>query len=145
MGFAFPASLGAKLANPTARVFCVCGEGGFQMNMQELATCKENEIGVKIIILNNRSLGMVRQFQDSFYGGIRSGVDLGNVPDFVKLAEAYSIPAFTTNKAEEVPEILDKALDIQGPVILNFDIDPEANVYPIVPLGKGMLDFVEAS
>jgi len=145
MGFAFPASMGAKLANPDKTVFCVTGEGGFVMNMQEMATMVEHNIDVKVVILNNASLGMVRQFQDDFYEGVRSAVDLSFTPDFVKLGDAFGMKALSTNRREDVGPMLDEALAHRGPVLLNFDIDPDANVYPIVPLGKGMLDFVEAS
>jgi len=145
MGYAFPASMGVKLANPDRTVFCVTGEGGFVMNMQEMATFVENDIDVKVIILNNASLGMVRQFQDDFYEGVRSAVDLSFTPDFVKLGDAFGMKAMSTRRREDVGAMLDEALAHRGPVLLNFDIDPDANVYPIVPLGKGMLDFVEAS
>ncbi len=144
MGYAFPASMGAKMANPDKTVFCVTGEGGFVMNMQEMATMVENNIAVKVLVLNNRSLGMVRQFQDDFYEGVRSAVDLSFTPDLVKLGDAFGMKAMTTSKLEEVGPMLDAALAHDGPVLMNFDIDPLANVYPIVPLGKGMLDFVEA-
>ncbi|MHB8718454.1 MAG: biosynthetic-type acetolactate synthase large subunit [Candidatus Dormibacteria bacterium] len=145
MGYALPASLGAALSNPGRTVFCVSGEGGFMMNMQELATMVETNADVNIIVLNNASLGMVRQFQDDFYGGVRSGVDLSVTPDLVKLGEAFGMMAMSTSKKEDVGPMLDQALAHRGPVLLNFDIDRDANVYPIVPLGKGMLDFVEAS
>lgn len=105
----------------------------------------EQNIDVNVIILNNASLGMVRQFQDDFYGGIRSAVDLTFTPDFVKLGEAFGMKAMTTASAAEVGPMLDEAMAHRGPVLMNFDIDKDANVYPIVPLGKGMLDFVEAS
>jgi acetolactate synthase-1/2/3 large subunit len=145
MGYAFPASMGAKLANPHRTVFCVTGEGGFVMNMQEMATMVEQNIDVNVIILNNASLGMVRQFQDDFYGGVRSAVDLTFTPDFVKLGEAFGMKAMTTDRRDDVGAMLDEALAHRGPVLMNFDIDRNANVYPIVPLGKGMLDFVESS
>jgi acetolactate synthase I/II/III large subunit len=145
MGYAFPASMGVKLANPERTVFCVTGEGGFVMNMQEMATMVENDIDVKVLVLNNRSLGMVRQFQDDFYEGVRSAVDLTHTPDFVKLGDAFGMKAMSTSRREEVGPMLDAALAHRGPVLMSFDIDPDANVYPIVPLGKGMLDFVEAS
>jgi acetolactate synthase-1/2/3 large subunit len=145
MGYAFPASMGVKLANPDRTVFCVTGEGGFVMNMQEMATMVENNIDVNVIILNNASLGMVRQFQDDFYAGVRSAVDLTFTPDFVKLGDAFGMKAMSTSRREDVGAMLDAAIAHRGPVLLNFDIDPDANVYPIVPLGKGMLDFVEAS
>jgi acetolactate synthase-1/2/3 large subunit len=145
MGYAFPASMGAKLSNPDTTVFCVSGEGGFVMNMQEMATMVEENIDVNVLILNNSSLGMVRQFQDDFYGGIRSAVDLTFTPDFLKLGEAFGMKAMSTARREDVGPMLDEALAHRGPVLMNFDIDRDANVYPIVPLGKGMLDFVEAS
>ncbi|GAC1344119.1 MAG: biosynthetic-type acetolactate synthase large subunit [Candidatus Dormibacteria bacterium] len=145
MGFALPASMGAKFANPGRRVFCVTGEGGIMMNIQELATLVEHNVDVTVVILNNYSLGMVRQFQDDYYGGVQSQVDLSHTPDFVKLADAFGMPGFSTDRLEDVPGLFDKALAHQGPVLLNFDIDPTANVYPIVPLGAGLLDFVEAS
>ena len=126
-------------------VFCVTGEGGFVMNMQEMATMVEQNIDVNVIILNNASLGMVRQFQDDFYGGVRSAVDLTFTPDFVKLGEAFGMKAMTTDRRDDVGAMLDEALAHRGPVLMNFDIDRNANVYPIVPLGKGMLDFVESS
>jgi len=144
MGFAFPAAMGAKFANPDKTVFCVTGEGGFVMNQQELATVAEHNVEIKILILNNRSLGMVRQFQDDFYGGIRSQIDLSQGPDFVKLADAYGIKAMRTDKAKDVAGMLDEALAHKGPVLMEYVIDPDANVYPIVPLGKGLLEFVEA-
>jgi acetolactate synthase-1/2/3 large subunit len=144
MGFAFPAAMGAKFANPDKTVFCVTGEGGFVMNQQELATVAEHNVDIKILILNNYSLGMVRQFQDDFYGGIRSQIDLSQGPDFIKLADAYGIKAMRTDKAKDVAGMLDEALAHKGPVLMEYVIDPDANVYPIVPLGKGLLEFVEA-
>jgi acetolactate synthase-1/2/3 large subunit len=144
MGFAFPAAIGAKFARPDKTVLCVTGEGGFVMNMQELATVAENQVDIKILVLNNYSLGMVRQFQDDFYGGIRSQVDLTHRPDFMKLADAYDIKGLRTNRQEEVEGMLDEALAYRGPVLMEFIIDPDANVYPIIPLGKGLLDYVEA-
>jgi acetolactate synthase-1/2/3 large subunit len=145
MGYAFPASMGVKLSNPDRTVFCVTGDGGFLMNVQEMATMVENQIDVKVIILNNNSLGMVRQFQDDFYDGVQSAVQLSCTPDYVKLGEAFGMKALRTDRREDVAPMLDEALAHRGPVLLAFDIDPRANVYPIVPLGKGMLDFVEAS
>ncbi|HXA42443.1 MAG TPA: biosynthetic-type acetolactate synthase large subunit [Candidatus Solibacter sp.] len=144
MGFAFPAAMGAKFANPDKAVFCVTGEGGFVMNQQELATVAEHNVDIKILILNNYSLGMVRQFQDDFYGGIRSQIDLSQGPDFVKLADAYGIKAMRTDNAADVAGMLDEAIAHKGPVLMEYVIDPDANVYPIVPLGKGLLEFVEA-
>jgi acetolactate synthase-1/2/3 large subunit len=144
MGFALPASLGAKFARPDLPVWCVAGEGGFVMTAQELSVAVEHQLDVKIVILNNFSLGMVRQFQDDFYGGVRSHVDLTHSPDFVKLAEAYGLPARRVERLEDVAPALDAAERTRGPFLVDFRIDPEANVYPIVPLGKSLNEFWEA-
>jgi acetolactate synthase-1/2/3 large subunit len=96
------------------------------------------------VLLNNFSLGMVRQFQDDFYGGVRSQVDLTHMPDFVKLAEAYGLPAVRVDKFSEIGPAMDAAERTKGPFLIDFRIDPEANVYPIVPLGKSLNDFWEA-
>jgi acetolactate synthase-1/2/3 large subunit len=143
MGFAFPASLGARISRPDKRVWCVVGEGGFVMTMQELSTAVEHNVDVKVVILNNHSLGMVRQFQDDYYEGVRSAIDLSVGPDFVKLADAYGIPGWSTSDINEVPRILEEMQRHHGPCIAEFVIDPEANVRPIVPLGAGLPDFVE--
>jgi acetolactate synthase-1/2/3 large subunit len=143
MGFAFPAAIGAKFARPEKPVWCVAGEGGFVMTAQELSVAVKHQLDVKIILLNNFSLGMVRQFQDDFYGGVRSEVDLTEMPDFVKLADAYGLPGLCVERLEQVGEAFDFAERTRGPVLIDFRIDPQANVYPIVPLGKGLNDFWE--
>jgi acetolactate synthase-1/2/3 large subunit len=144
MGYALPAALGAKFARPELPVWCVAGEGGFVMTAQELSVAVEHQLDVKIVLLNNFSLGMVRQFQDDFYGGVRSQVELTHMPDFVKLAEAYGMPALRVEKSEEIASAFDAAERTKGPFLIDFRIDPEANVYPIVPLGKTLSDFWEA-
>ena len=143
MGFSFPASLGARLGRPDKKVWCVAGEGGFVMTMQELATAVEHGIDVKVVILNNHCLGMVRQFQDDYYEGVRSAVDLRVGPDFVKLAEAFGILGVRCERTEDVADTLRRMDEHDGPCIGEFLIDPEANVRPIVPLGAGLPDFVE--
>jgi len=143
MGFAFPASLGVKRARPEKTVWCVAGEGGFVMTMQELATAVHENLDVKIVILNNYCLGMVRQFQDDYYEGVRSAIDLHGAPDFLKLADAYGIPAWRTDRVDEVAGVLRSMQEHPGPCLAEFIIDPEANVRPIVPLGSGLPDFVE--
>ncbi|TMD02574.1 MAG: biosynthetic-type acetolactate synthase large subunit [Chloroflexi bacterium] len=143
MGFAFPASLGVKRARPEKTVWCVAGEGGFVMTMQELATAVHENLDVKIVILNNYCLGMVRQFQDDYYEGVRSAIDLHGAPDFLKLADAYGIPAWRTDRIDEVAGVLRSMQENPGPCLAEFIIDPEANVRPIVPLGSGLPDFVE--
>jgi len=144
MGFALPAAIGAKFARPDVPVWCVAGEGGFVMTAQELSVAVEHNLDIKIVLLNNFSLGMVRQFQDDFYGGVRSQVDLTHMPDFVKLAEAYGLPAVRVDKLADVGPAMDAAERTKGPFLIDFRIDPEANVYPIVPLGKGLNEFWEA-
>jgi acetolactate synthase-1/2/3 large subunit len=144
MGFALPAALGAKFARPDVPVWCVAGEGGFVMTAQELSVAVEHQLDVKIVLLNNFSLGMVRQFQDDFYGGVRSQVDLTHMPDFVKLSEAYGLPARRVERFEDIAPAFDAAEQTKGPFLIDFRIDPEANVYPIVPLGKSLNEFWEA-
>ena len=143
MGFALPAAIGAQMARPDKEVWCVVGDGGFVMNAQELSVAVEHSLPIRIVLLNNFSLGMVRQFQDDFYGGVRSQVDLSSHPDFLKLADAYGIPAERVTSAEDIGPALDRARQTAGPFLMDCRIDPEANVYPIVPLGAGLQDFVE--
>ena len=138
-----PAAIGAKLGRPDKDVWCVAGEGGFVMTAQELSVAVEHQVDVKIVLLNNFSLGMVRQFQDDFYGGVRSQVDLTHMPDFVKLSEAYGMPAMRVEKFEDIAPAFDAAERTRGPFLIDFRIDPEANVYPIVPLGKSLNEFWE--
>jgi len=144
MGFAFPAALGAKFARPDLPVWCVAGEGGFVMTAQELSVAVEHKLDVKVVLLNNSSLGMVRQFQDDFYGGVRSQVALTHMPDFVKLCAAYGMPARRVERFEDIGPAFDAAEKTRGPFLIDFRIDPEANVYPIVPLGKSLNEFWEA-
>jgi len=144
MGFALPAAIGAKVARPDKAVWCVAGEGGFVMTAQELSVAVEHNLDIKIVILNNFSLGMVRQFQDDFYGGVRSQVDMTVIPDFVKLADAYGLPGMRVDSIEQIGPAMDAAEKTKGPFLIDFRIDPEANVYPIVPLGKSLNDFWEA-
>jgi acetolactate synthase-1/2/3 large subunit len=144
MGFALPAAIGAKFARPELDVWCVAGEGGFVMTAQELSVAVEHQLDIKIVLLNNFSLGMVRQFQDDFYGGVRSQVELTHIPDFVKLADAYGLPGVRVDKLADVGPAMDAAQRTKGPFLIDFRIDPEANVYPIVPLGKSLNDFWEA-
>ena len=143
MGFALPAAIGAQAAHPECRVLSVSGEGGFVMTLQELATAAESHLPVKAVILNNRQLGMVRQFQDDFYGGVRSQVDHLLTPDFAMLARAFGCFGAVVHEAGEIGPALDEAFAYPGPAVVDFQIDPDANVYPIVPLGMGLSDFVE--
>ncbi len=143
MGFALPAAVGAQAAAPKSRVFAICGEGGLVMTVQELATAVEAELPVKVLILNNRQLGMVRQFQDDFYGGVRSQVDHTVTPDFPTLARAFGCYGEAVDDLAEVGPALDRAIAHPGPAVLEFRIDPEAGIFPIVPLGGTLSEFVE--
>jgi len=137
MGYGFPAAIGAQAAFPNKLVIDIAGDGSFQMNSQELATVVQYQLPVKVAILNNSYLGMVRQWQEFFYEKRYASSSLEGVsPDFVKLAEAYGAVGFKVTKPEEVVPILKKAFSISKPVIIDFLIDPEENVYPMVPAGE---------
>ena len=137
MGYGFPAAMGAQVAFPNKLVIDISGDGSFQMNSQELATVVQYRLPVKVIILNNGYLGMVRQWQEFFYGKRYASVSLEGVsPDFVKLAEAYGAVGLRATKPEEVVPALKKAFSTPEPVIIDFEIDPEENVYPMVPAGE---------
>lgn len=132
MGFGFPAAIGAQVGNPDRLVIDLAGDGSIQMNIQELATIASYQLPVKIIILNNGYLGMVRQWQEFFFEKRYSQVTLAN-PDFAKLAEAYGIKAYTAGKPEELKGLLQAVLKHPGPALLNCLVHPEANVLPMVP------------
>lgn len=137
MGFGFPAAIGAKVGCPEKIVFDVAGDGSIQMNIQELATCVANKIPVKILILNNGYLGMVRQWQELFYKRRYSYVEITS-PDFVKLAESYGAVGMLVTKKEEVQSALEKAIEIDNTVIIDFHIEEEENVFPMVPAGEAI-------
>lgn len=143
MGFGFPASIGAQIGRKDEIVFDIAGDGSFQMNIQELATISKYQIPVKVAILNNGYLGMVRQWQELFYKRHYSQVDLSGVPDFVKAAEAYNVKGIRVRKVEEVEPALEKALEIDGPVIIDFRVEREENVYPMVPSGAALTHMIE--
>ena len=113
MGYGFPAAIGAKIANPDSEVVCFTGDGSFQMNLQELAVCLQYNVPVKVIIINNRSLGMVKQWQMMFYNGRQSESYMDAVPDFVKLAESYGQVGLRVNNESELSDVLAKAFSIQ--------------------------------
>ncbi len=137
MGYGFPAAMGAQAAFPNRLVIDIAGDGSFQMNSQELATVVQYHLPVKVAILNNGYLGMVRQWQEFFYGKRYASSSLEGIsPDFVKLAEAYGAIGLRATKPEEVVPILKKAFSIPEPVIIDFEVDPEENVYPMVPAGE---------
>ena len=138
MGYGFPAAIGAQLGCPDKLVVDIAGDGSIQMNIQELSTVARLNIPVKIAILNNGYLGMVRQWQELFYNKRYSSVNLNGNPDFVKLAEAYGAKGFLVEKKEDVRPTIEKAFSIKGPVIMDFRVDPNENVFPMVPAGQAI-------
>jgi len=136
MGFGVPAAMGAAFGNPDKQIICISGDGSFQMNLQELGTIATNKIPVKIFILNNHYLGMVRQWQSLFYGERFSQTDLTECqPDFMKLAEAYGIKGVTISNPAKAKEQIKEILKYKGPVLTNVLIAREENVFPMVPPG----------
>ncbi|HDD35690.1 MAG TPA: biosynthetic-type acetolactate synthase large subunit [Candidatus Desulfofervidus auxilii] len=135
MGYGFPAAIGAQVAFPNKLVIDIAGDGSIQMNIQELATAVGNRLPVKVAILNNGYLGMVRQWQQLFYRRRYSETSLEYSPDFVKVAEAYGAVGLRATKPQEVEEVIKKALNINATVFMDFIIEPEENVYPMVPAG----------
>ncbi|MEK6557047.1 MAG: biosynthetic-type acetolactate synthase large subunit, partial [Candidatus Margulisiibacteriota bacterium] len=136
MGFGFPAAMGAQVANPDKLVINIAGDGSIQMNIQELSTVSYYNLPVKVIIMNNRYLGMVRQWQELFYSKRYSHVDLeGKQPDFVKVAEAYGVLGLRASKPSEVKAVLEKAFAHSGPVFVDMVVSREENVFPMMPAG----------
>jgi acetolactate synthase I/II/III large subunit len=142
MGFGLPAAIGAKLACPGELVVAVVGDGGFQMTNQELATAIQYDIPVKVVIMNNGYLGMVRQWQEMFYDRTYSEVDISVAPDFVKLAEAYGAAGFRAERPDELPDALAAGLNHQGVAVIDIAVSKEENVFPIVPAGANARDMI---
>jgi acetolactate synthase-1/2/3 large subunit len=134
MGFGLPAAIGAKLGRPDLEVWAVVGDGGIQMSLNEFATAVQEGLDINIAIINNGYLGMVRQWQDLFHGKNYSEVQI-SAPDFVKLADAYGMTGIRVKTDAEIMPAIEKARSIPGPVLIEFVITPEANVYPMVPPG----------
>jgi acetolactate synthase-1/2/3 large subunit len=141
MGFALPASIGVQIGHPDQEVWVTVGDGGIQMNIQELATIAQEKLPLKIAIINNGYLGMVRQWQQLFFGKRYSGTPISG-PDYVKLGDAYGIPAFRVTDKKDVVPTLDKAREIDGPVLIDFHVVGEENVYPMVPAGSSITDML---
>jgi acetolactate synthase-1/2/3 large subunit len=144
MGFAVPAAMGVWLARPDEPVWAISGDGGFQMNMQEMATMVQERLPIKLAVFNNGYLGMVRQWQQFFHGRRYSQTPIWS-PDYVKLAEAYGIPGFRVATAEGIAPAIDAALRAEGPVLVEFVIEQEANVFPMVPPGATLSDVIESA
>ena len=144
MGYGFPAAIGAQFGRPRDLVVAVVGDGGFQMTMSELSTACVHRLPIKVIVLNNHYLGMVRQWQELFYGERESGVDLEGNPDFAKLAGAYpGAKGFTLKRPADVRKILQRALDYdQGPAVVNAECEKTDNVYPMIPAGRALEDML---
>ena len=138
MGYGFPAAIGAQFAFPDKLVITVAGDGSIQMNIQELATVVQNKIPVKVVILNNGHLGMVRQWQELFYNRNYSHTNMEAQPDFVKLAEAYGAEGYRISKPEELEDVLRKALTSPNPAFIDVMVEREENVYPMVPAGAAL-------
>ena len=141
MGFALPAAIGAKVARPDAEVWVVVGDGGFQMTMPELATIFQEKIKIHVAIINNGYLGMVRQWQEFFYARNYAASPLVN-PDFAKLAEAFGIRATSVKQRSEVIPAIREAREHDGPMLINFQVDQEDTVYPMVPAGADLKDMI---
>ncbi|MEA3427931.1 MAG: thiamine pyrophosphate-dependent enzyme, partial [Thermodesulfobacteriota bacterium] len=144
MGFGLPAAIGAQVAFPDKLVVDIAGDGSIQMNIQEMATAEQYGLPVKIVILNNQYLGMVRQWQELFYGKRYSGTGMEHTPDFVKLAEAYGAVGLRATKPEEIEPVLIKGLSSHRTVIMDFAVEREECVYPMVPAGAPITEMLLA-
>jgi acetolactate synthase-1/2/3 large subunit len=142
MGFGLPAAIGAQFARPDKLVFALVGDGGFQMSIPELATIASNGLPIKIIVMNNGYLGMVRQWQELFYNNRLSAVTLDGFPDAEKLAGAYGFRGKTVEKPQELAPALEEAVRENGPYLLNVRVSPAECVYPMVPAGAGIAEMV---
>ena len=145
MGFGLPAAMGVQMAHPDATVACITGEGSIQMNIQELSTCKQFRLPIKVVALNNRYLGMVRQWQEFFHGNRYSESYMDALPDFVKLAEAYGHIGMRIDKPSDVEPALKEAFARKHDLVfMDFHTDPTENVFPMVPGGKGLSEVILA-
>ncbi|NJD91582.1 MAG: acetolactate synthase large subunit, partial [Geobacter sp.] len=142
MGYGLPAAMGAQAAFPERQVITICGDGGVQMNIQEMATLVQNRLPVKIVILNNNFLGMVRQWQELFFDKRYSSTCLELPIDFIKLAEAYGAKGFQATKADEVEAVIKQGFATPGPVIMEFKVAREEKVLPMVPAGAALNEMV---
>jgi acetolactate synthase-1/2/3 large subunit len=136
MGFGLPAAMGAKVGCPDRTVVCIAGDGSVQMNMQELATCSQEGIAIKVFIMNNGYLGMVRQWQELFWDRRYSHVEMGQWPDFVKLAEAYGATGVRLEDKRTLVDDMRAAIDTDGPVLVDVRVTREENTYPMIPAGQ---------
>ena len=143
MGYEVPSAIGAQVGNPDSLVWSICGDGGFQMTMMELATAAENDLPVKYAILNNNHLGMITQWQGFFYNEDYQAETYSGNPDFVKLAEAYGIKGIRVSKQDELESAINEANNHNGPVIVDFVIEKVDDVYPMIPAGQSIEELIE--
>jgi acetolactate synthase-1/2/3 large subunit len=141
MGYGLPAAFGAKLAFPDKHVIAYIGDGGFQMTIQELGMCAQWNVGVKIVLLDNDYLGMVRQWQELFFERRYSSVELKN-PDFVKIAEGFGVKGRTIDRPDQLEDALDEMLEYEGPYLLHVRVEKEGNIFPMVPSGCAVDEIV---
>src|SRR5262249_13759443 len=143
MGFGLPAAIGAKMGRPDKEVWLVTGDGSFQMTLKEVMTAAAEGVCVKVAIINNRCLGMVRQWQQIFWSNRFSPVELGEYPDFVKLAEGYGCAGMRVDRVDQVPAALQAAREIQNvPIVIDFRVVKQENVYPMIPAGTTYADLI---
>ncbi len=142
MGFGLPAAIGAKVACPDEQVVCLAGDGSLVMTCQELATCVHHEIPVKVFLMNNGYMGMVRQWQELFWDERYSSVEMGPSPDWVKLAEAFGVTGMRCEDQADLEEMMGTALETDGPVLVDVHVSPKENCYPMIPAGAAARDMV---
>ena len=142
MGFGLGASIGAQIGRPEKQVFNIAGDGSFRMNCNELATAVEYNLPIIVVILNNRALGMVRQWQDLFFDRRFSQTTIDRTTDFVKLAEAYGATGLSLSRTEDVDDVLMQAMNADGTVVIDCEVDPNDKVFPMVPPGAAIEDII---
>jgi acetolactate synthase-1/2/3 large subunit len=142
MGFGMPAAIGAALANPTKPVVCISGDGSFLLNIQELATLAEENLNVKILVMNNAHLGMVRQQQELFYDGRKCASKFTRPPDLTAISRGFGVPAYDLDHFEAPLDLLKTVLNESGPCVINVPIAPEENVFPMVPPGAANREMI---
>ena len=142
MGYEVPAAMGAQVGNPESTVWSIAGDGGFQMTLCELATIAENRLPIKFAILNNNFLGMVRQWQEIFFDSSYVSTSYTGNPDFVRLAESYGIKGIRVTDKSQVKSAISEAMEHDGPVVVDFIVEQEENVYPMIPSGMTVYDMI---
>ena len=141
MGYGLPAAIGAKFAKPELEVIAIVGDGGFQMTLQEMGVCSQHNVAVKILLLDNEHLGMVRQWQELFFERRYSAVELTN-PDFIKIGEGFGVTGRKVTDASEIDEAITEMLDFDGPYLLHVMVQKEENVFPMIASGKAVNEIV---